>query len=251
MGVILVIPLSISTIQQTVLGQNATTGPSKNNNNNFQTNQNQTTDRPWLGISTILNNMTLAKALGLGETKGFLILDIFPGSPAEKAGLRGGSKLTFIGGHGVKLGGDIILEADGKNVTTNSEFYAFDGKKVGDILKLTILRDNQITEISLKLGVRPEYSIYQNTDYGIKIQYPLDWIKSEENLNPHVVVIFFSPERTSNILFPRAVGQLYITVEFAPNNMTFGEYTNGYIKNTTMNKDYRLINSTATTLAGR
>jgi len=250
MGVILVLPLSISTIQQTVLGQNITTGPSKNNNNNFLTNQNQTNERPWLGISTIFNNITVAKALGLGEAKGLLILDVFPGSPAEKAGLLGGSKLTFIDGHGIKLGGDIILEADGKNVTTSSEFYAFDGKKAGDLLKLTILRDNQIREISLTLGVRPEFSSYQNADYGIKIQYPLDWIKSEENLNPHVVVIFFSPERTSNILFPRAIGQLYITIEYAPNNMTFGEYTNGYIKNITMNKDYRLINSSGTTLAG-
>jgi S1-C subfamily serine protease len=103
MGVLLVLPLSISTIQQTVLGQNTTTGPSKNNNNNFLTNQNQTTERPWLGISTIFNNMTVAKALGLGEAKGLLILDVFPGSPAEKAGLLGGSKLTFIDGHGIKL----------------------------------------------------------------------------------------------------------------------------------------------------
>jgi hypothetical protein len=35
---------------------------------------------------------------------------------------------------------------------------------------------------------------YENPDYDISIQYPNDWIPSEDNLSPHQVVIFSAPE---------------------------------------------------------
>ena len=34
----------------------------------------------------------------------------------------------------------------------------------------------------------------QNPDYDISIQYPNDWIPSEDNLLPHQVVVFSAPE---------------------------------------------------------
>jgi S1-C subfamily serine protease len=151
MGIILVLLLSISTIQQTVLGQ-AIVGSSKNNNNGFTTNQNQTTTtRPWVGISTTYNmTIGLAKALGIKEPTGILILDIVPGSPAEKAGLHGSSKVTIIDGYPVKIGGDIILKTDNKNVTTALDYTRdISRKNVGNALKLTVLRDNQVKEINL------------------------------------------------------------------------------------------------------
>jgi hypothetical protein len=121
------------------------------------------------------------------------------------------------------LKGDVILKADGRNITADSDFfdYAINKKNVGDTLALTVLRDNQIKEINLTLGIRPNFLTYQNADYRIKIQYPFDWTKSEENLSPHMVVIFFSHEQILNTLLAKAVARFYITVEYTASNTTF------------------------------
>ena len=58
---------------------------------------------------------------------------VSPGSPAAKAGIKGGSKTVTVQGEQFTVGGDVIVKADGKTITSADDLIAFLGtKKPGD-----------------------------------------------------------------------------------------------------------------------
>jgi serine protease Do len=68
-------------------------------------------DRAWMGIEAIyLSQEWLARLLNLDQRGGLLVQHVAKGSPADKAGLRGGSAPAEILGQKILLGGDLILE---------------------------------------------------------------------------------------------------------------------------------------------
>ncbi len=95
--------------------------------------------RPVLGASFYAESESRSAGL-----PGLVIKEVVPDSPAEKAGLR-----PWAG----RQRGDIILEADGKKLGRVRELIGILAyKKTGDILKLTILRDDQEVEIEVPLN---------------------------------------------------------------------------------------------------
>ena len=109
--------------------------------------------RPSLGVSGINVTSSIAKAMNLTQAKGFLVVDIIAGGPADKAGLRGGYVLSNINGTEIELGGDVILRIDNRTVNTLEDILSYlDTKKVGDIVQLTILRDGRADNLSVQLG---------------------------------------------------------------------------------------------------
>jgi 2-alkenal reductase len=71
----------------------------------------------YVGITT--DNMTpsLSRALGYGVKRGALIIGVNAGSPADKAGLRGGTRdVNVLGLRGLASGGDVIVAIDGTPV---------------------------------------------------------------------------------------------------------------------------------------
>jgi 2-alkenal reductase len=114
---------------------------------------------PYLGITSIgVGDLSLLEmeALGLPEGRGIYITEITPGSPADRAGLIGGSRPTQIAG--LQAGGDLILAVDGRPVTSFEEFigYLVKQKSPGDRLSLTILREAREFQVDLVLGKRPD-----------------------------------------------------------------------------------------------
>src|SRR5918992_3476446 len=110
-------------------------------------------ERPSLGVSGINVTSAIAKAMNVTQAKGFLVVDIIAGGPADKAGLRGGYVLSNINGTKIELGGDVILSIDNRTVNTIEDILSYlDTKKVGDIVQLTILRDSKVENVSLQLG---------------------------------------------------------------------------------------------------
>ncbi len=68
-------------------------------------------ERAWVGLDGIfLNGEELSLLLNLDLAGGLLIQRVAKGSPADKAGLRGGSLPAQILGRDTLLGGDLILE---------------------------------------------------------------------------------------------------------------------------------------------
>jgi hypothetical protein len=141
----------------------------------------------------------VAKALGLNDTSpGVMVTGVIPGSPAEKAEIRGADTKRAVDGEIVRLGGDIIVGVDGNgSVTSEDESfvdYLQNEKFVGDNITLNILRDGKINEIDLTLTALPDFFWYIDTDEGIKIKYPSDWTVSDRNLKRNDIIKFFSPE---------------------------------------------------------
>ena len=112
---------------------------------------------PWLGISGSDMTPYIAAAIELEEPRGFLVMDVVAGSPADKAGIQGGNKITNIDRREIALGGDVILQIDNKIVRKIDDIltYLEREKTVGDSVKLTVLRDGNIQEINVRLGERP------------------------------------------------------------------------------------------------
>jgi S1-C subfamily serine protease len=88
--------------------------------------------RPVLGIT--LADDAIVRRLG-GE--GALVINVQPGSGAEKAGLLP----TTRDNRGRVSLGDVIIKVDGKDIAdTNDLFTALDRRAIGETVKLTIIR---------------------------------------------------------------------------------------------------------------
>jgi serine protease Do len=113
---------------------------------------------PWIGISGGTLSPAVAKEMGLPETqRGALVAAVTAGGPAEKAGLVGSTESATIDGQDIKVGGDVITAIDGQPVKRFEDLVTFLARngKVGQTVKLTILRDGKEMTISLTLAARP------------------------------------------------------------------------------------------------
>ena len=113
---------------------------------------------PWIGILGKDIDPDLAKVRGLNDAKGFLILDVVEGSPAEKAGLKGMSEISEIDGDEYPVDGDIVISVDSKEVRNISDLliHLQREKTVGDEMVLGVLRDGEFMHITLELVERPD-----------------------------------------------------------------------------------------------
>ena len=113
---------------------------------------------PWIGISGKDIDPALARVLDLKEAKGFLVITVVDGSPADKAGLKGMSETQVIDGKEYPADGDIITWVDDKEVRKISDIliHLQREKSVGDTMSLGVLRDGEFMHISLELVERPD-----------------------------------------------------------------------------------------------
>jgi serine protease Do len=86
-------------------------------------------------------------------TRGALVLQVVPGSPAAKAGLKAGQQqITLQDGTPLTLGGDVITGVDGKTLdqTSGLQTVIFN-RNVGDTVKLKVQRADRTIELNVKL----------------------------------------------------------------------------------------------------
>jgi len=114
----------------------------------------------WLGVSGTDLTPEIAEALNLKDTKGFLVIDIVADSPADKAGIKGGSKQVTVDGRQIRLGGDVITAVDDHPVRKIDDIlvYIQREKSIGDEMVLDIIREGKPMEITLTLAERPNIS---------------------------------------------------------------------------------------------
>lgn len=112
---------------------------------------------PWLGISLSLNlTPPVAQAIGLRAVSGLLVMEVAAGSPAAKAGLKGGDRLVYFRGQPIVLGGDVLLGIDDSPVSTFDEFRNIIlQKSSGDQVRLRILRGTSEQQLTAKLEPDP------------------------------------------------------------------------------------------------
>ena len=105
-------------------------------------------DRAWMGIVSIfLDAEQLALLLNVDQQGGALIQHVTPGSPADRAGLRGGSIAARVLGQDILLGGDLILQFDSQEAC-HSACLVRAGEHIGsqDQIKVKFLRGGKIKD---------------------------------------------------------------------------------------------------------
>lgn len=110
-------------------------------------------NRVWLGIEGIyLDKDDIAKLMNLDLVGGFLIERIIKGSPADKAGLIGGSIPSRMLGRDFLLGGDLILKFNAKEAC-NSECLAGMDSNTGveDTISVEVLRSGKTFKTTIDL----------------------------------------------------------------------------------------------------
>jgi serine protease Do len=98
--------------------------------------------RPWLGISTVKLNPTIARIYRLPIVHGALIVNVEPYSPADNAGLRRG---------------DIIEEIDGNKIESPSQISSYIRKKkmVNDRVTVIVNRYGRVYEVPFQMEAHP------------------------------------------------------------------------------------------------
>ncbi len=113
--------------------------------------------RPWLGATLMTLEPELARAVKSPVGTGVMIVELTPGSPAERAGLRAGGTRVLIGNQVVMLGGDIIVKVDGAPVTDAEDLLGkIEDMKPGDRVRLEVVRHRGDRDtVNVTLGESP------------------------------------------------------------------------------------------------
>lgn len=98
-------------------------------------------DRGWLGVGIQELDQDLASALDLRDSRGVLVSDVEPGSPAQKAGLSRGDVITKVNGQAVATTGQL------------RNLIAIAGAK--QRVTLGILRQGRALSLDVTLGAAP------------------------------------------------------------------------------------------------
>ena len=112
---------------------------------------------PWMGISGTDVDPELAEMRNLKSSKGFVVISVIEGSPAEKAGMKGVTQTREKDGREFPVDGDIIVAIDGKTVRKISDIliHLQREKTIGDEMILTVLRTGVSFDLTMILEERP------------------------------------------------------------------------------------------------
>jgi S1-C subfamily serine protease len=109
--------------------------------------------RPSLGISILPIGSDLAKQMGLPASNGVLIESTTPGGAAERAGLRGGNQIAYLGNMKISVGGDLIVAIDDQQITNAQELAdIMNQHHPGDSLTVTFYRGRKKMTARVTLG---------------------------------------------------------------------------------------------------
>jgi S1-C subfamily serine protease len=114
-------------------------------------------DHSWLGVQGMDLGPEIMAAMKLNTTRGWLIVDVTPNGPADKAGLRGGTSQIQIKNNLVKIGGDVFVSMDGVVIRNGDDISNFleMSTRPGQMISVTIIRGGVEIKLSITLGVRP------------------------------------------------------------------------------------------------
>jgi serine protease Do len=100
----------------------------------------------WSGLEGHTLSGELAAIFNLPQPEGFLVKTVAKGSPAEQAGIRGGTKTATIDGQTIVVGGDVLLAVEGIPAGNLADY-----QRMRDHLQ-TLAPDATITVTVLRAG---------------------------------------------------------------------------------------------------
>ena len=97
--------------------------------------------RGYIGASVQEVTPEIAESIGVKNKKGALVASLTPGGPASRAGLQTG---------------DLVTRIDGREVLSSTDLTRQVGMvRVGQDIRLSVLRDGRAQEVVIKAGERP------------------------------------------------------------------------------------------------
>ena len=112
-----------------------------------------TVRRPSLGVRGLPISPDLAQEIGLPADYGVLIMQVQRGGAADRAGLRGGSDRAYLGNVPILLGGDLIVEIDGQQISDMTDIAGvMNNHRSGDTVTVTIFRGKKKMQVPVVLG---------------------------------------------------------------------------------------------------
>ncbi|HEU4941626.1 MAG TPA: trypsin-like peptidase domain-containing protein [Gaiellaceae bacterium] len=116
-------------------------------------------EHPFIGVGAQQVDKEIAQLFNLPADRGLLVVRVYDGSGAAEAGLRAGTREVVIDGQSYLLGGDFIVEIDGKPVSEAQDLRrAIMGRKVGDEITIEAYRGDERRSFEVKLGRQPATS---------------------------------------------------------------------------------------------
>jgi S1-C subfamily serine protease len=109
--------------------------------------------RPVLGVKTVPISPEIADELGLPADYGLLVVQVIPGSAAERGGLRAGTERAYYGNYPITVGGDLIVAIDGQQVQDQQQLaQVMNNHRAGDRVRVTIYRGKRKMDLNVTLG---------------------------------------------------------------------------------------------------
>ena len=125
--------------------------------------------RPWLGVMAVdappqsraqaVTDEGVTGQAAPSEVQGAMLFVVLPGGPADEAQLRGARFGDEQSGWRAPGPGDVITAIDGvsvKSVGDLASYLAGSGKRVGDVVRLQVVREGKVLEVSVRLGARDD-----------------------------------------------------------------------------------------------
>lgn len=110
----------------------------------------------WLGVAVeTIGPASPNRVEGLPGT-GAIVVHVTAGSPAARAGLVPATRRATVGGVTTPVGGDVVVEVDGRPVTSAAQVagvVAAHGP--GDTVSLGVVRDGAKRTVAVTLGTAP------------------------------------------------------------------------------------------------
>ena len=110
----------------------------------------------YIGVRTQDVTPGIAAAFDLGAERGALITRVEAGTPADRAGLRGGARTEAYHGIDVTLGGDLIVSIAGTRVEHADDVSRIvTALRPGQTVEFTVIRGDRETSVDVTLADRP------------------------------------------------------------------------------------------------
>jgi Do/DeqQ family serine protease len=158
--------------------------------------------RPWLGVSGQAVTGEMASTLGLDRPRGLLVASVYPGTAADRAGLRQG---------------DAILTVDGVAINDETSLsYTVGTHRAGDSLTIAYQRGGAVH--SVKAAVEPPPAAPARDEQTLKGAHPFDGAVVL-NLSPAVAIELGGNPFARGVLISQIKGGLSVNAGFRPGDV--------------------------------
>jgi S1-C subfamily serine protease len=112
---------------------------------------------PWLGATLMTLTPDIAAALRIPAEAGAMVVEVVPGGPLDRAGIRGGHARAQIGNQILIVGGDLIVAMDGQPIADADSLIRMVRKyRPGDKVRLQVIHwEGDRDTVTVALGERP------------------------------------------------------------------------------------------------